>query len=89
MADVAWIQDRIAATKTIIVAYEGAILALAQGAQSYKLNTGQTDQWVSKANLAEMTSTLKTMRTLLAEQQNELAAAQGAQATAFRVIPGW
>lgn len=52
--DTQWLLDRIEKTKAMIVAYEDAILALAGGAQSYRLNTGQTDQTVTKANLASM-----------------------------------
>lgn len=49
-----WLDARIAAKRAAIVAYEGAALALAGGAQSYSLDTGQTRQVVTKANLSEM-----------------------------------
>lgn len=52
--DTAWIDARIARTKTMIIAYEDAILALSTGAQSYRLDTGQTAQTVSKAELGSM-----------------------------------
>ena len=50
----AWLEARRIATQTAIVAYEEAILALASGAQSYTLDTGQTRQTVTKANLTEL-----------------------------------
>jgi len=53
-----WLEARIAAKQVAIVAYEAAILALASGAQTYSLDTGQTRQTVTKANLTEMRKTL-------------------------------
>lgn len=47
--------DQLAAAKTAVTAYNAAILALATGAiQSYTLETGQTRQVVTKANLTEL-----------------------------------
>lgn len=37
-----------------LVAIKAAILAIATGAQQYSLNTGQTQQMVSKANLRSL-----------------------------------
>ena len=57
--DRAFIQDRITATKAQIVAYEAAILALGtNGVQSYKLDTGQTIQTVTKLDLDDLNSVL-------------------------------
>lgn len=53
MADTFW-SDRLAAAKSMVAAYDAAILALVAGAQSYQLDTGQTRQLVSKANLASL-----------------------------------
>lgn len=59
MVDAAWIEERITQTKATIVAIETAILALSSGAQSYTLDTGQSRQTVTKANLSELKNTLK------------------------------
>jgi hypothetical protein len=64
--DDTWLQQRIDATKALIIQYETAIGALAGGAQSYSLDTGQTRQVVTKADLA-------TMRITLNELENRLA----------------
>jgi hypothetical protein len=51
----AFIQARIDATKLLIVAYEDAVLALVTGGvQSYQLDTGQTNQTVTKINVPAM-----------------------------------
>src|SRR3954469_25728387 len=52
--DRAFWEGRLAEKKTALAAYDGAITALAGGAQSYSLDTGQTRQVVTKANLTEM-----------------------------------
>jgi len=47
-----FIQDRITATKSQIVAYEDAALALGTaGVQSYTLDTGQSRQTVTRLDL--------------------------------------
>lgn len=50
--DATFISERITATKAMIVAYENAATALADGAQSYTLDTGQNRQTVTKLDLA-------------------------------------
>lgn len=59
---------KIASTKTLIDAYEAAILALGgQGAvQSYTLDTGQSRQTVTRADLATLNKTLDSMYNRLA-----------------------
>jgi len=64
--DSTWLDVRIAATKTLIVAYENAILALSTGAQSYSLDTGQTRQMVTKAQLPSMREALSALENRLA-----------------------
>lgn len=59
--DSQWLLDRIEKTKTMIVAYEDAILALSGGAQSYQLNTGQTQTMVTRANLGSMRVELESL----------------------------
>lgn len=53
-----WLEERITKTKALIEAYEDAILALSSGAQSYTLDTGQTRQTVTKAQLSQLSTTL-------------------------------
>jgi hypothetical protein len=52
--DRVWLTERIAAVEALIVKFEEAIGAVVGGAQSYSLDTGQTRQSVTKANLAEI-----------------------------------
>lgn len=72
-ADQAWIEERIAKTKELIIAYEDALLALGTGGvQSYSLNTGQTQQMVTKANVASMKNMLAVLEARLASYQARL-----------------
>lgn len=59
--DATFIQARIDATKLQIVAYEDAALALAGGAQSYTLDTGQNRQTVTKMDLRSMQITIDSL----------------------------
>ena len=59
--DTQWLLERIEKTKVMIVANEDAILALSSGAQNYRLNTGQTDQMVTRANLGSMRMILESL----------------------------
>lgn len=62
MSDSAWIEERIAAKKAQIIVLDAAITALTTGGvQSYRLMTGQTDQMVTRANLATMRETMSTL----------------------------
>ena len=56
--DRTFIQARIDATRLQIIAYENAALALAGGVQSYKLDTGQTSNWVTKLDLDQLQKTI-------------------------------
>ena len=57
--DATFIQDRITATKAQIVAYEDAALALGTaGIQSYTLDTGQSKQTVTRADLGTIQETI-------------------------------
>lgn len=82
--DAAWLAERIAKTKALILAYEEALLVLASGAQNYTLNTGQTQMTVTKANVASLRDTLKMLEARLADLQAEQC---GGGAT--HVTPGW
>ncbi len=77
MATVEWVNARIARTQSTIVALETAIEALAGGAQSYTLDTGQTRQSVTKANLSELRNMLKFYEERLAGLEAELAVTSG------------
>lgn len=57
--DTVWITQQILLSEAAITAINNAIVALSTGAQSYELNTGQTMQRVTKANLAELANALK------------------------------
>ena len=59
--DATFLQARITATQASIVAYEAAILALASGVQSYQLDTGQTDQRVTKLDLDALRRAVNSM----------------------------
>ena len=57
--DSTFIQERITATKALIVAYETAVEALVSGqVQEYTLDTGQDKQSVTKINLNQANKTL-------------------------------
>jgi len=43
--DKAFLKERIEKTKALIVAYEDALLAIAGGAQHYRLDTGQSSHY--------------------------------------------
>jgi uncharacterized coiled-coil DUF342 family protein len=68
----AFLQEQIDATKAAITAYHAAILALSSGAQSYSLDTGQTKQSVTKANLTELRKTLDWLNKELRQLDDEL-----------------
>ena len=58
-----FLQARITATETAIAAYEAAQLAFANDGnmQSYKLDTGQSVQTVTRADLASITKTVQSL----------------------------
>jgi hypothetical protein len=78
-----YVRARIVATKALIVAYEAAILALSTGSQSYQLDTGQSRQFVTKAQLGSLQLTLARLEARLATLQQQLGRAR------FQVRPGW
>lgn len=84
-ADLAWLDARIAKTQALIVAIEDALLALSTTAvQSYMLNTGQTTQQVTKANVASLNN-------LLAELEQRLTRLQARRCgdVATHIVPGF
>jgi hypothetical protein len=81
--DTTWIQERITATRTLIVAYEDAILAISTGSQSYSLDTGQTRQVVTKAMLGSLQLTLARLEARLSTYEQRLGCAR------LNVRPAW
>lgn len=81
--DTAWTLERIAAKRAMIIAIEAAITSLTTGAQSYQLDTGQTRQLVTKANLGSLRLTLQGLESDLSTLQARLGCAQ------FQGRPGW
>jgi len=77
---------RITATKLQIVAYENAVLALGTdgGIQSYTLDTGQSRQTVTSADIPALTRILDSLYNRLATLE---ARAYGRSATYAR--PAW
>lgn len=61
--DRAFIQDRITATKALIVAYEDAVTALGNqgGVQSYTLDTGQSRQTVTRSDIPALNRMLDSL----------------------------
>lgn len=72
IVDETWLEARVARTQTLIVAYENAIEALACGAQSYMLDTGQTRQSVTKADLANLREMLAFLENRLDQEEARL-----------------
>ena len=73
--DSTWLSARITAVEALIVAHETAIATIAGGAQSYTLDTGQTRQTVTKANLAELRTTLRELESRRSELRLRLTGA--------------
>lgn len=62
----AWYLSRIERTQEMIIIYEDAIAAIGGGAQAYTLDTGQTRQQVTKAQMSQMKNTLSMLENRLA-----------------------
>ncbi len=76
-------QEQMDAVKVRIRALDAAITALASGSQSYMLDTGQSRQSVTKANLMELRLTLRSSQ----EEYERLRQALGGQyATVVRPV---
>ena len=74
MQDRPYVQERITATKAQITAYEDALLAFGtNGAmQSYTLDTGQSRQTVTRADLSTMNRVLDSLYNRLATLEARL-----------------
>lgn len=83
--DIAFLQARIEATKDQIAAYEDAALALGtNGIQSYTLDTGQSRQTVTKADLKAIQETIDKLYNRCATLEARL---NGGNTVTMR--PGW
>lgn len=83
--DRAFTKERITATKALIVAYEDAVTALGTqgGVVSYTLDTGQSRQTVTRADISSLNRMLDSLYNRLATLEARL---NGASITAR---PAW
>ena len=65
-----YLSERITKLKEILEKYEDAIIAVTGGVQSYTLDTGQTRQTVTRANLDELKNGYDSMFNSLLMLQN-------------------
>jgi hypothetical protein len=71
-----WIQERITATRALILKYEEALDAFATGAQSYSIDTGQTRQVVTKHMLGSVQLTITRLEARLSTYEQRLGCAR-------------
>ncbi len=76
-----WLEARAAAKQAQLLAIDAAILALSTGAQSYTLDTGQSRQQVTKADLAQLRLMAQQLESELATIDARLCGAS------VRVVP--
>lgn len=87
MADRQFWLDRIEKTKELIIAWEDAELAIsAGGVQSYTIDTGQTRQTVTKADLGAIRDTIDNLLNRLATLEARLGICGGG---VVNVRPAW
>lgn len=79
-----FMDERIAATKLAIIAYEAAAMSLGSGVQSYMLDTGQTQQKVTRVDIADIQRTIDSLYNRLSTL---CARATGSNAITMR--PDW
>lgn len=81
-----FLQNRVTTLQTLIIAYEAALLALgtSNGVQSYTLNTGETDQRVTRYDIPQLQVTIDGMYNQLAVLEARLT---GSGVTQMR--PAW
>lgn len=78
-----WIEARIAAKKGLVLKYEAALDALSTNAQSYSIDTGQTRQTVTRANLTEIRNIVTHLEGEISTLQARLGCGQ------IQARPGW
>ena len=80
-----FLQERIAATKALIIVYEDALTAIVtNGVERYSLDTGQSVQTVTKLNVKDLNVQLDSLYNRLATQEARL---NGSGVTIAR--PAW
>ena len=80
-----FLQERIDKTKAMIVALEDAILGLTDGTiLSYMLDTGQTEQRVTRQNIVEVQRVVDRLYNRLTTLQNRCSGGG-----TFTSVPGW
>jgi hypothetical protein len=67
-----WLEERLEAKKASVAALDAAITALQSGAQMYSLDTGQTRQSVTKANLASLIASRESLEAEIVNLHNRL-----------------
>ncbi len=77
-------RQRLEAKKALLLACDAAVTAILGGAQSYQLNTGQTQQLVTKANVGSVRLLMQGLESEIATLQNRLGGC-----SSFNVRPGW
>lgn len=83
--DTVWLDEKIAATKALIDAWEAAALAFADSnTQTYQLDTGQTRQMVTRAQLGSIDLTIQRLYSRLATLQ-----ARRGGCVQVNMRPGW
>lgn len=82
--DSEFLQQRIDATKALIMAYEDAVTALVDGGvQTYTLDTGQSTQTVTRLQLSTLNRSIDSLYNRLATLQARL------NGSAVSVRPAW
>lgn len=79
-------EDELRNRRWLRVQYETAIQSLSTGAVSYSLDTGQSRQTVTKANLGELYNMLKYLDDSITALEYELGIRN---ATPTTIIPRW
>lgn len=70
-------QAELEELKAVRTSTRQAILAITQGAQSYTLDTGQTRQIVTKANLSELKNTYEWLTGEIVKLETDLGLSSG------------
>lgn len=84
MSDADFYRERIEKTKALIVAYEDAIEFLVTNpTRSYRLDSGQTEQEVTRYDIDKLQKTLDLLQGRLDSYNNRL------NSNAVFNIPGW
>lgn len=80
-----FISERITVIEQEIIAHEDALIQLGSGVQSYTLDTGQTRQTVTKADIGTINKTIDS----LYNRRDIFRQRAGLSCGVIRVIPKW